>query len=207
MFFVMIFGIMQDAMVGYMDEEELIITLLGSMGGILGLALPMMAVSIAYTIIYYMALYDLYASCEPNNKVVYLVVGIFIGIAQAIFLFICRGKDGGMPPRKDLPGAQNGYGSQNPYYGQSQQYQAPQYQAPQYQAPQYQVPQYQAPQYQAPQYQQPQYQAPQYRAPEPIHNTEELHKPQGDVPSPYSQWPDPYAPQHPEKTEDAPEQL
>jgi len=39
-----------------------------------------------------------------------------------------------------------------------------------------------------------------------VRRTEEL--PQQDAAaSPYSQWPDPYAPQHPEKNEDAPEQL
>ena len=211
---VTIFGLAQEAMTGFVDEEALIVSMLSSLGGVLVLALPMAAVAIAYYIIYHMALYDVFGSCEPNNKVIYLVVSIFIGIAGAIFLFICRGKDDGMPPRKVLSGTQSG--GQNPYSGQNQQYQAPQYQAPQYQAPQYQAPQYQAPQYQAPQYQAPQYQAPQYQAPQyqapqyqapqPIHNTQELHK-QEEVPSPYSQWPDPYAPQHPEQTEEAPEQL
>jgi len=205
--FVMLFNTIQSVIMFSVDEDEMLIQVMKSLGGMMAMLLPMVGISIAYSIIYYMALYDLYASCDPNNKVVYLVVSIFIGIAGAIFLFICRNKEGGMPPRRDLPpapGQQGQYGqySQQTQYQQGQQYQAPQNQAPQ--QPQYQAP-YQA-QYQAPyqvNYQAP-YQAPQQ--PEPVRRTEEL--PQQDMAaSPYSQWPDPYAPQHPEKTEDAPEQL
>lgn len=214
-FFVMMFNMVQNVMMyNMMDEEELLIQVMKSLGGMMGMVLPLSAVSIAYSIIYYMALYDVYSSCDPNNKVVYLVVGIFIGVATAIFLFICRNKDDGMPPRRELPGAGNYYGGQNtygqnPYYGQNQYYGQNSYNQNQYYGGQYQQPQYQQPQYQQPQYQQPQYQQPQYQPPqqaEPVRRTEEL--PQQDAAaSPYSQWPDPYAPQHPEKNEDAPEQL
>ena len=215
-FTVMMVDMVMEVTTFTMDEEELLMAMMGSLVGMMSLVLPMVAVSIAYAIVYYMALYDIYESCDPNNKTLYLVVGIFVGIAQAIFLFICRNKDGGMPPRKDSPKAQVQQGqSYEQQYGQSyqQQYQAP-YQ-PQYQAP-YQ-PQYQAPyqpQYQAPyqhQYQpsyQSQYQAP-YRAPQaepapqqaqPVISTEELKRPQEGAPyrSPYGDFPDPYAPQHPE---------
>ncbi len=44
--------------------------------------------------------YDLYRSCEPQNAVAYLVLGILFGILDSIFLMICRNKDQGMPPRK-----------------------------------------------------------------------------------------------------------
>ena len=198
------------AMYNMMDEEEMLIQLIKPLGGVMGMILPLFGISIAYAIISYMALYDVYASCDPNNKVLYLVLGIFFGIAQAICLFICRNKDGGMPPRKEVPGSGNYYGGQNSYgqnqyYGQNPYRQNPygqqygQYQPNQQQT--WQQPQYQAPG-QAPQ--QPQYQAPQQA--EPIFSTQEIHKPQQEA-SPYSQWPDPYAPQHPEKNGDAPEQL
>ena len=215
-FFVAIFDMVQSTMLYDMDEEELVIKLLGSLGGMMGMMLPMAGISIAYAIVYYMALYDVYASCDPNNKTVYLVISILFGIAQAILLFICRNKDDGMPPRKGIPGPADPYAQRQPPYQQppyqapqyqQPQYQAPQYQQPQYQAPQYQQPQYQAPQYQQPQYQAPQYQQPQYQPPQPVQTTEQLKGPQPDAPyqSPYGDFPDPYAPQHPKK--DEPEQL
>ena len=63
----------------------------------------MMVSSVAATVIQYMSLYDLYGSCEPNNSVLYLVLGILVNITLPIFLFICRNKDLGMPPRKPEP--------------------------------------------------------------------------------------------------------
>ena len=65
--------------------------------------LVMMALCVAITVLQYMALYDLYCSCDPNNAVLYLVLGIFVPICQIIFLFVCRKKDAGMPPRRPQP--------------------------------------------------------------------------------------------------------
>lgn len=56
--------------------------------------------SIVSVVYHYIALYDLYASCQPNNSVLYLVLSIVFNITQPIFMFICRNKDEGMPPRK-----------------------------------------------------------------------------------------------------------
>ena len=50
-----------------------------------------------------MALYDLYTSCDPANNILYLVLSLIPGInsiTQPLFLFLCREKDGGMPPRR-----------------------------------------------------------------------------------------------------------
>lgn len=55
---------------------------------------------IVSVVFHYIALYDLYASCQPNNGVLYLVLSIVFNITQPIFMFICRNKDEGMPPRK-----------------------------------------------------------------------------------------------------------
>ena len=48
----------------------------------------------------YIALYDVYASCEPHNAATYLILSIFISITMPFFIFALRKKDGGMPPRK-----------------------------------------------------------------------------------------------------------
>ena len=46
------------------------------------------------------AYYDLFASCEPQNKVLFLVLGLLIGILMPVFVFASREKDLGMPARK-----------------------------------------------------------------------------------------------------------
>ena len=203
-FLAMIFKLVMEVTTFSMDEEELLMSVMGSLGGMVAMIPPFCAVSIAYAIIYYMALYDIYESCDPGNKVLYLVIGIFVGIAQAVFLFICRNKDGGMPPRKDIPEAPRYGGQYQPQYGTGYQQQYQQYGQPyqQYGQPyqQYSQP-YQAP-YQAPPAQ-PVYQAPQPepQAAQPIVGTENLSSPDPDAPykSPYGDFPDPYAPQHPEQ--------
>ena len=68
--------------------------------GILGLALPLAAVSVAYLVIRYMVLYDVYRSVDPNNSVLYLVLSILFNPTEPFFLFFNREKDLGMPPRK-----------------------------------------------------------------------------------------------------------
>lgn len=77
--------------------------LMGSVAGILALFAVMMGVSIAILVIRYIALYDLYHSCDPDSSIAYLLLSIFLGIAQPLFLFLCRKKDDGMPPRKQAP--------------------------------------------------------------------------------------------------------
>ena len=60
-------------------------------------------VSIALVVFWHMALYDLYCSCNPDNAVVFLILGIFFPITIPFFIFFNRKKDGGMPPRKPEP--------------------------------------------------------------------------------------------------------
>ena len=85
------------------SEEEMLEQIMGPVLSILGLCVPLIGVSIAYTIIYYMALYDVYTSCEPSNNVLFLVLSILIGVTQPFFLFFSRNKDKGMPPRRSEP--------------------------------------------------------------------------------------------------------
>lgn len=44
----------------------------------------------------YVALFDLYRSCDPDNSVLYLVLSIFFGIAMPIFLLVVCDKDDGL---------------------------------------------------------------------------------------------------------------
>ena len=81
-------------------ENVILQNLLGSLVGMLGLVVPILAVAIGTAVIRYMALYDLYSSCDPGNKTVFLVIGILFGITEPVFLFLCRNKDLGMPPRR-----------------------------------------------------------------------------------------------------------
>ena len=67
---------------------------------LLGTALPLLGVAIAKAVIYYMALYDVYRSCDPRNSVMYLVLSIVFTVTKPFFLFFNRNKDEGMPPRK-----------------------------------------------------------------------------------------------------------
>ena len=74
--------------------------IMGLIVALLGLALPLCAVTIALCVIRYMALYDVYRSLDPNNAVLYLVLSILFSPTEPFFLFFNREKDLGMPPRK-----------------------------------------------------------------------------------------------------------
>lgn len=62
------------------------------------LVLPAMAIIVAVT--RYIAYYNLFTSCNRENAVLYLVLGIFFPVTLPFFVFACRKKDLGMPPRK-----------------------------------------------------------------------------------------------------------
>lgn len=64
------------------------------------LFLACFVVAVVGTVFQYIAYYDLFVSCEPNNAVVYLVLSIFINVTLPFFVFACRKRDLGMPPRK-----------------------------------------------------------------------------------------------------------
>lgn len=85
------------------SEDYLVNLVMGPVVGLLGLCLPMAGIGIAYTILYFMALYDLYKSLDPSNCVLYLVLSILIGVTRPFFLFFNRNKDQGMPPRRQPP--------------------------------------------------------------------------------------------------------
>ncbi len=91
---------------GMMEIPENIMLRAGSVAVAALLVLPTMVVAIVHAIFYYIALYDVYRSCEPSNAVLYLVLSILISYCQPVFLVLCRNKDDGMPaPQSPIPGA------------------------------------------------------------------------------------------------------
>ena len=74
--------------------------ILGPVLGAAGLALPLLGVNIAVLVIRYMALYDVYNSCDGQYSVLFLLLSIFFNITEPFFLFFSRNKDLGMPPRR-----------------------------------------------------------------------------------------------------------
>lgn len=89
---------------GISDEqalsEEVVRTILPIVSKIVGVSFFTMVFTIAQTVFQYIALYGLYASCDPNNKVMYLVLSIIFSVTIPFFVVACRNKDLGMPPRR-----------------------------------------------------------------------------------------------------------
>lgn len=80
--------------------EAVLSQILGPMLGIAGLVLPIFGLAIAFAVIYFMALYDIFQSMDPANGVMFLVLSILFPVTEPFFLFFNREKDKGMPPRR-----------------------------------------------------------------------------------------------------------
>lgn len=80
---------------------------IGTLLLILMLGLALAVLSIVYAVFFWMAMYDLFRSCEPENTTLYMVLSLVGSLvvpgAYAVFLILCREKDLGMPPRKPEP--------------------------------------------------------------------------------------------------------
>ena len=79
----------------------------GAVGGVLAAVLIILLGYLAFlimavvTLVYqYICCYDLYNSCNPGNAVLFLVLSIIFPVTLPFFVFACRKKDLGMPPRK-----------------------------------------------------------------------------------------------------------
>lgn len=81
------------------SDPELVDYVFAQIAGIGVVALIISVVYIAATVVQYIALYDLFASCDPANKMVYLLIGILFNVAFSVLVFLCRKKDLGMPAR------------------------------------------------------------------------------------------------------------
>lgn len=88
------------------SDGQMASIIMGPMLSVMLLGFVIAVLSIVLMVFKYICMYDLYRSCDPNNAVAYLVLGILFGILEPIFLLIVRKKDNGMPPRKDVPPVQ-----------------------------------------------------------------------------------------------------
>lgn len=89
--------------VGGISDEAMLEAIVGPLLGVVGLCLPLIGIAIAYAVIYYMALYDVFKSLDPDNCVLFLVLSIIFSVTEPFFLFFNRNKDQGMPPRRPDP--------------------------------------------------------------------------------------------------------
>ena len=81
-----------------MSEEEIMSNMM--IGGCA--ALVMSGLAITFAVFKFMALYDLYRSCDPMKAGAFTALSVFLGaIVTGIFVMVCRDKDLGMPPRRD----------------------------------------------------------------------------------------------------------
>ena len=92
----------EDMIAGYLESntEEM----LGSLGLMFLMIIPAAVVSIWLTVVQYIAFHDLFVSCDPKNKNLYTALGVVtsvfgLSIILSVFVFVCRNRDGGMPPR------------------------------------------------------------------------------------------------------------
>ena len=88
---------------GSMGADKLVAALLGPVMGLLIGLLPLIGILIAVMVVRYIAMYDLYTSCTPQNNVLFLVLSIFFPVTEPFYLFFIRTKDEGMPPRRQQP--------------------------------------------------------------------------------------------------------
>ena len=63
-------------------------------------SVSILAVAVVACVFQYLACYDLFQSSDPKNAVLFLVMGIIFPVTLPFFVFACRNKDVGMPPRK-----------------------------------------------------------------------------------------------------------
>lgn len=69
---------------------------------LLGVLSALWCVSVIFWLVRITALYNLYASSVPGDRVIYLLLSIFINACIPILVFACRKWDLGMPSRKSV---------------------------------------------------------------------------------------------------------
>lgn len=84
-----------------MTPQKALSTVTATLLGVVGISIVLWVLSVVAAVFRYVCVYDLYASCIPNYKVLFLVLSILFPVAMPILIFVCRNKDQGMPPRKD----------------------------------------------------------------------------------------------------------
>lgn len=71
-----------------------------SLAGMILFYIVFIVVAIVQTVFMYIALYDLYQSCDPTNALTFFLLSIFVSVTMPFFIFFSRKKDQGMPPRR-----------------------------------------------------------------------------------------------------------
>lgn len=97
-----IFGAMTEGFVNGGDMSFWLGTL-ANLGGAMVAFVAILVAGIALVVLRYMALYDVYRSCEPSNATLFLILSIFFSFAAPVCLMLCRDKDNGMPAVESVP--------------------------------------------------------------------------------------------------------
>ena len=66
---------------------------------VLVFACVVLAVAVVQSVMQFMAYYDLFRSCDPGKSLMYLLVSLFVTFPLPFFVYGCRDKDLGLPPR------------------------------------------------------------------------------------------------------------
>ncbi len=85
----------------FMPQQQQLDLLFAPLLVLLGICLVVEILAVIAVVIQYIALHDLYASCNPRHRVAFTVLSILLPVTMPFFIFACRKKDYGMPPRKD----------------------------------------------------------------------------------------------------------
>ena len=84
-----------------MTPQRVMGSLATSLLSAVGVSIVLWVLAVVAAVFRYVCIFDLYASCSPSNKVLFLVLSILFPVVLPVLLFVCRNKDQGMPPRKD----------------------------------------------------------------------------------------------------------
>lgn len=88
---------------------------MGAMLASVGVSLALCGVAIASLVFECISMYKVFESCEPATKMVYFLVGMFVGL-WPVFLIIVRNKDLGLPQGPvGLPGGFDAMPPQEPW--------------------------------------------------------------------------------------------
>ena len=96
-------GLITDTVLGVAGETEIFTAVFSSMMRALGMLVLTAPIFIAAMVVRYMALYDLYMSCDPENAVLFLVLSIVFSVTEPFFIYCSRNNEKGMPPRRPRP--------------------------------------------------------------------------------------------------------
>lgn len=95
-YFAMLFQVIGTAL----KEGSLNSQIIGTILGMSGTSIVVAVLGILVAVFSYIAYYDLFQSCNPNNASAFLVLSILFNFLLPIFVFVSRKKDLGMPPRR-----------------------------------------------------------------------------------------------------------